>query len=612
MPISLRFLLLCLLTALLSACATTTPNDPLRYSKKLIKEGHVDLYNNGAFRVPHTELTLIPAGPDALELVGELAGIRARQSFVTAVKRAADSVYIVSEGTQLTYHFAGHLHAGTDKLSSAIHSQARAGSTLLFDRSTELSKEVIGKSWQFSKDLYNYKEEFGEGVGGGIKQVGDVIAAQGSEQGRNFSHESLATAKEISAASCERSAAALSYAGRSFVVGYATIPARLKERKADLGDNLDAINPVSIGKDENSWREKWSDKSVDLLSSTVGDYCANIAESFHKAGAELKSANRTTGVSLATLKSLRWVLKGMFWDTVIEPTANVSAAALGYVAVNAVAYPTMILVREGVATTSLALEVTWDAACTGYDIVAPTATAAIAGVYSLVDFSGSHLAAGSSAIAGPALGYSVAGVSQAVGVTVKGAGAAAGKSVQYVGVPLLAAGVAVSGGTIGSAVTVGGTISSGTLFVTGEGAAATTYACGNLLAGTTLVGGTVAATGAGAASGVYELSKAVAVPAGYELGSGIVLSYGTLTHLGAHSILAVSDASYMVLSLEGPRWVLYAVSGKLGDGAELPTGAVLDLKQMQDEGEELKYLPVSDGEMQAVVDSVYENLPVSN
>ena len=101
------------------------------------------------------------------------------------------------------------------------------------------------------------------------------------------------------------------------------------------------------------------------------------------------------------------------------------------------------------------------------------------------------------------------------------------------------------------------------------------------------------------------------MPPGYAFGGGVVLSYGTMSHLGAHSILAVSDASYMVLSLEGPRWVLYAVPGKLGAGADLPSGAMLDLKKMQESGEELRYLPVSDEEMKAVVESVYDNLPVT-
>jgi len=103
----------------------------------------------------------------------------------------------------------------------------------------------------------------------------------------------------------------------------------------------------------------------------------------------------------------------------------------------------------------------------------------------------------------------------------------------------------------------------------------------------------------------------VVVPAGYELGGGIVLSYGTLTHLGAHSALAVSDCAYLVLSLEGPRWVLYAVKGKVSSGDELAGGAVVDLKTLRDQGEDILYLPVSDEEMKKVVESVYENLPES-
>ena len=86
---------------------------------------------------------------------------------------------------------------------------------------------------------------------------------------------------------------------------------------------------------------------------------------------------------------------------------------------------------------------------------------------------------------------------------------------------------------------------------------------------------------------MYELSKAVAVPPGYELAGGIVLDYGTLSHLGAQAILAAAGCSYMVLSLEGPRWVLYAVKGKRGDGEDLPAGAVVDLKKMQAVGDEI-------------------------
>lgn len=180
---------------------------------------------------------------------------------------------------------------------------------------------------------------------------------------------------------------------------------------------------------------------------------------------------------------------------------------------------------------------------------------------------------------------------------------------QYIGVPLASAGIAVGGGAIGTAVGTVGAVSGGTLFVGGDASYATTQVFGNVIAGTALVGGTAVSTAGGAAYGVYELSKAVVVPAGYELGGGMILSYETLSHIAAHSILAVSDCAYLVLSLEGPRWVLYAVKGKTGTGEDLPPGAIVDLKKMQDAGEEIYYLPVSDEEMKDVVNSVYDNLP---
>ncbi len=70
-----------------------------------------------------------------------------------------------------------------------------------------------------------------------------------------------------------------------------------------------------------------------------------------------------------------------------------------------------------------------------------------------------------------------------------------------------------------------------------------------------------------------------------------------------------SDDSYLTLSLEGPRWVLYAVKGKLGKGEDLAPGAMLDLKAMQEAGEEIYNIPVSDEEMKSAVESVYGELP---
>jgi hypothetical protein len=212
--------------------------------------------------------------------------------------------------------------------------------------------------------------------------------------------------------------------------------------------------------------------------------------------------------------------------------------------------------------------------------------------------------------AGKLAGLTVKGAGHVAGLTVKGAGYA-GAGLQYIGIPVAAAGITVAGGSFGTAIGTTGGITGGTVRVAGETGAAATQVFGNIIAGTALAGGAVISTAGGAAVGAYELSKAIIVPAGYELGSGIVLSYGTLAHLGAHSILAVADASYMVLSLEGPRWVMYAIKGNLGEGEDLPAGTVLDLKKMHEAGEEIYYLPLSDEDMSNVVNSVYENLPES-
>jgi hypothetical protein len=54
---------------------------------------------------------------------------------------------------------------------------------------------------------------------------------------------------------------------------------------------------------------------------------------------------------------------------------------------------------------------------------------------------------------------------------------------------------------------------------------------------------------------------------------------------------------------------LYALRGKPGSRGELPPGAVVDLKRMQEAGEVIYYLPVSYREMSQLIVSLYNNLP---
>jgi protein tyrosine phosphatase (PTP) superfamily phosphohydrolase (DUF442 family) len=674
----MRSLLLVVLFGLLfSGCATAGSaqrKDPLKNTKKLVKEGHVSLYRNGAFRVPNTSISLVPAGPSTLEFAGELAGMRARQSFETSVKRAADSVYIVSEGTKLTYRVSKRMSKGANAGAGAIRKLTRENGTLLVDRSSDLGKSITGKSWDLSTATFRSAGKAGGAVVHGARAIGSGVSGAATEQGTGLATGSmqaakdivragssggtalseggtrqgigLATgsvraAKDISDSSAGRSASAIKYGYHSFVQGYVTVPARMKQRAGEVGDSLRDARFAGIVAEENERRGELSQKTVDLMSETVNHYGEDVSGSFSRAGEELK-AYRTTGVGFAALRSMRWVLQGILWDASIKPLTKMTAASVGYIGVNFLAFPSLVVVREGVATTQVAVEVTWDTAKTGYDLVAPTGVAAVAGVYGLLDYAGSHIVAGAAIVGGTAsgvaeagagkaagaivkggsypvagataavgtvAGYGEAGLGKVAGVVIKGGGYAAGAGVQYIGVPLVSAGIALGGGTIGTAVQGAGMATGGTLYVSGQTGAAATQVFGNVIAGGTLAGGTAVSAAAGSAYGVYELSKAVVVPSGYELGSGIVLSYGTLAHLGAHSILAVSDCTYMVLSLEGPRWVLYAVKGDLGKGDDLPPGAVVDLNAMHRAGEEIYYLPVSDEEMKNVVQSVYDNLP---
>ncbi|NOR51772.1 MAG: hypothetical protein GQ470_04055, partial [Gammaproteobacteria bacterium] len=273
------------------------------------------------------------------------------------------------------------------------------------------------------------------------------------------------------------------------------------------------------------------------------------------------------------------------------------------------AFPVMVVAREAYTTTELAVQFTWNSAVFAYDLVAPTVIAATAALFSAVELVGGNLAAGTTAIVGTSVGSVGYLAGQATAVSVKIGGYATGKTVQYIGVPLAAAGIAVTGTTVG--VVTGGVAATagGTLFVAGEASAATPQVFGNLLAGTTAVTGTAVSIVGGAGLGIYELTKAVVVPATYELGGGMVLGYASASQLAAHSILAVSDAAYLVLSLEGPRWVIYAVKGELNSGEELVPGTILDLEAMQEAGEKFYYLPVSDDEMKRVIEHNPDDLP---
>ena len=419
-----------------------------------------------------------PPGLGTLDLVEELTGRRARQSFLVSLDRASQSVYIVSEGTKLTYHVAKNIHEGSSAGADKISTFTRENSTLLVYRSSDLGKSIIGKSWELSKTVYQSKEKIGNTVVQGSQNVGEMIGESGMQQGTALAAGSLSVAKDISSSGTARSASAFTFAGNTFVKGYVAVPSKINKRFHEMGESLSETNFSGIIKEENESRRQWSNKAVDLMSDTVRRYPSNVTSSFSKAANELDGSYSTTGLSFAILKSLRWVLQGILWDATIEPATKITAASVGYIGVNSLAFPSMVVEREGVVTTALAVEVAWDTTKMGYDLVAPSTVASVAATYGLLDYNVSHAVAGAALGVGNVAGYGEAGMSQVASVVVKAGGYAAGRGVQYIGVTLASAGIAVGGGTIGTAVGGVGTVSGGALLVAGEAGSATTQAVG--------------------------------------------------------------------------------------------------------------------------------------
>ena len=603
-------LLIVLACCTLAACAhgPQTEQDPLHNTKKLVAEGHATLYRNGAFQVPATTIHLIPPGPSALDLAAELAGMRARQSFLESVKHARESADLAKAGVERSVNAAVAINRGADAVARETHGITRLGSDAM-SAAPGLGSSIIAVSVSHAGPAYSGTREVGEKVGELSLETGRAIRGATDRAASAVMSGTIAGAGAVSGGTLALSGRHASFAAEKFVKGYATAPGKVGARTSAVADAASLSKFATAFERSGEWPSNASGEFADVMLDAARNYTRDVGRSFGAASDEIGRGARESGPTLAVLKSLRWVLQGIFWDATIKPVTKVTVGTLGYITVNGVAYPALITVNEGAVVANLAVQVAWNTAAATYDITAPTATAAVAGLVSAGELVGGQALAGGGLVAGTAASGGVYVAGQTAAAATAGGGYAAGKTVQYVAAPLSAVGVA-GGGTVVGVVAATATGAAGaTVAATGVAAEGTTRIAGATTAATVGAGGSVVSVAAGAALGTYELAKAVVVPTGHELGAGIVLSYGTLTQLGAQSVLAVSDASYMVLSLEGPRWVLYAVKGDVDNGENIPTGAVLDLKAMQRAGETLYAVPASEEEVGRVVNSLYEALP---
>lgn len=570
----------------LAACAHD-PNpqdrDPLRNTKKLAAQGHATLYRDGAFQVPMTTVHLVPPGPSTLELAEELAGMRARQSFEESVKHARESVNVAKAGVERSAGAASAINRGAGAVAEQTHGIARFGVDTL-KAAPGATTRIIAVSISRAGPVYSGTREGGEKIAGGSLDFGRGMSEAADRAASGMMSGTLAGAGAFADGALQMSGRTASFAAEKFVKGYAGVPGQLEARASTVAAAASPSRFANAFGRSREWPSRMSGEFSGVMLDTARNYTRDVDRSLANAAAEMgRERIAESGVSLAALKSLRWVLQGIFWDATIKPVTKMTAGMLGYVTVNGVAYPVLVTVNEGAVVANLAAQVTWNSAASAYEITAPTATAAVAGLLSAGELVGGGALAGTGLVAGTAASAGAYAAGKTTAAVAAGGGYVAGKTVKYVAAPLSSVGVVGGGAVVGVVAGTAVGAAGATVAATGVVAETAARTAGVATAGTVGAGGAVVSVAAGAALGGYELAKAVVVPAGHEVGAGIVLSYGTLSQLGAQSVLAVSDASYMVLSLEGPRWVLYAMKGDLDTGGN----AVPGLKALPGEREAL-------------------------
>ena len=200
----IKILTLFTLTSLIMACASTPTHDPLKNTKHLVKEGHKSLYQNGAFHVPNTELNLIPAGPDAWKFAKELSGLKARQSFLTSLQNAKDSVQVISIGSQKTYELSSDIFVNGNNFADSIRQYSRPNSILLIKKSYPHAKHIIGTSWDSAKSTSSYLAETSDNIVDSSLYGAKELNIEGSKLSTNLFEKSWHAGTQISVIALNR------------------------------------------------------------------------------------------------------------------------------------------------------------------------------------------------------------------------------------------------------------------------------------------------------------------------------------------------------------------------------------------------------------------------
>lgn len=658
------------------------------------------------------------AWTESLELTGELnrelRDIQKRLDFVSSKFGEEAKKELLSQSKQTFYDWNRYLKY----LSRDIQNGAKDFDKTTVENSRKRFKDWWNEGRQSRKSIIKNAKELDRSFGKSgdelirtskivahrsdqaISETGDSIYSISSYVGEDVSDDLIRAARDFNGWTQKKSIQSFKDSAQ-YIKGYLSLPKKLKDISVDQTKTLDSFSKAyQLSSDTRKSLNKKLSLVWNEYSQSAGE---DISETYQKMKSEVTENSDSIGYTLGVIKSLSWLTKLIVWDLMIKPSGYATVQGIGYLTVNGIIFPSMLLVTEGIATSYVATKLTLNVGEGIYEIVSPTIKAGVAASLAAVQFTGGKILSGgllapakpieyglkltgkTSELALKSLGkisnlglqstgtifgvgmkgagkiirvpsYAVAPLSdgviktgavlQSIGSEVgakvvhgaghlgshlvrwpgygaasivagsgiatghmielgsKGIGKTTGGIVRYLGIPTVSLGVpttftaaGVATGTVGSAIGAVG-------YTTGKIASAGTLVFGNSLAATTAIVGTTASVVAAATVSAYEIGKAITVPSAYTLGSGLVMSYGMMTHLGSQALLAVSDAAYLVLSLEGPRWVVYAISGKLNKGNNLKPGTVLDLEKMQSDGEEIKVVPTNSKTIERILKTI--------
>lgn len=603
-----KIIFITLLFSVFNSCVSSTKEDPLKNTKKLVKEGHTSLYKNGAFQLPSTQLYLIPPGPGPVELASDLMGVKAKASFRLALQAAKDSVEVVSIGTKYTFEVAEAQSEAGKAARKYIQSASRPTSKLIVLKTSEVGQEIVGQAWDIGEQTKKYNKKLVKSLADDRKNIETTRVA--FRQSINASSEGLNEKSKLTAEqSASNFAKGLSEAKNKWILGYASVDKKLDQNKKNFENKKSVDRFVKTAKDTEIDREKTSNEIYYIFNGSFKKAKEDSLTDFESAGKEFTSGSNTYGYTLATLRALGWWLKGTVWNYGLA-AGKTMISGVGYVLYNGVVYPVVVSSKQAANSVILAVEYSQLQSSNAYEYVAPTASLALAGILlsakSVVGYS-EAAAYKTAAVATKNLGPVVTDGATAVGKTMV---FATEKSIQYIGVPVTAAAVTTATAMTGAVVISGGYLAGGVTYAGGEVSAYAADGIAKTSAAAVATVGTTTSIAAGTAVGVFEVGQAIVVPPTLALSSGVVLTYGLASQLSAQAILSVADAAYLVLSLEGGKYVVYAVKGLVDPETDLPAGTVVDLEELRKRGEEIKKVPLSDEEVKGLLEKTVDHLPV--